>query len=98
MVKPVHKVHRPVDRVDDKHGLGTQIVVAVVLLAEKARIGTYRAQALDQQGLDLAVVLGDDVAVTAFALGQDAVSVHHEARRLPLRRLHRGENGGILRN
>ena len=73
VVKAAHEVHRPVDGVDDENKVRVQIVVPVVLLAEEARPGHGGGKALDQQGLDPAVVLGHHVAAAALALGQNAM-------------------------
>ena len=81
-----HEVHRAVDGVDDKDLRRVQIVVAVVLLAEKARLRDRRGKALHQQGLHPSVVFGDDVAVPALALAQNAGGVQHEGGGLPLGR------------
>ena len=60
-------------------------VLLPVLLAEEVRARNVAAQPLHEQLLYAPVVLRDNIAVPALALGKYPVRLHHQLRRLALR-------------
>ena len=78
VIEAACEVHRPVDGVDNKQMPCMEIVMLLLLLAEKARLRHGFAQHLHEIFLHTLVIFGHNIAPPAFALGDYIVGVHHD--------------------
>ena len=86
--KAADKVHRAVDRVDDKQLRGVERLLLVHLLAEEVRLRQRGAQIPDHKLLHRAVILGHDVPRAALVFGHHALCVQDKLAGLALGLLH----------